>query len=139
MFYSISAAQNREVVTLNVGDLVTIDHAVAAEGSQSSILDGYSLTIFRVIGEADSPTDTTPSPRSHLSALWTVSRSASSAEPMASPLLSHSPRHKSHRSASYLALLCHVWINFSFCSRRSFLSASSRRRAAGLSGCACVA
>ena len=62
VFYSISAAQNREVVTLNVGDLVTIDHAVAAEGSQSSILDGYSLTIFRVIGEADSPTDTTPQP-----------------------------------------------------------------------------
>lgn len=62
VFYSISAAQNREVVTLNVGDLVTIDHAVAAEGSQSSILDGYSLTIFRVIGEADSPTDTIPQP-----------------------------------------------------------------------------
>lgn len=62
MFYSISAAQNREVVTLNVGDLVTIDHAVAAEGSQSSILDGYSLAILDVIGEADSPTDTTPQP-----------------------------------------------------------------------------
>ena len=62
VFYSISAAQNREVVTLNVGDLVTIDHAVAAEGSQSSILDGYSLTILGVIGKADSPTDTTPQP-----------------------------------------------------------------------------
>ena len=62
VFYSISAAQNREVVTLNVGDLVTIDHAVAAEGSQSSIRDGYSLAIFAVIGEADSPTDTTPQP-----------------------------------------------------------------------------
>ena len=62
VFYSISAAQNREVVTLNVGDLVTIDHAVAAEGSQSSILDGYSLAILDVIGEADSPTDTTPQP-----------------------------------------------------------------------------
>ncbi|MFB2010305.1 CvpA family protein [Flintibacter sp. P01028] len=62
VFYSISAAQNREVVTLNVGDLVTIDHVVAAEGSQSSILDGYSLAILDVIGEADSPTDTTPQP-----------------------------------------------------------------------------
>ena len=45
VFYSISAAQDREVVTLNVGDRVTIDHAVAAEGSESSILDGYSLIV----------------------------------------------------------------------------------------------
>ncbi len=42
VFYSLSAAQNRDVVTLNVGDFVTIQHA---EGSDSSILDGYSLTI----------------------------------------------------------------------------------------------
>ena len=47
VFYSISAAQNREVVTLNVGDTVTIDHAVPAEGSESSILDGYTLTVER--------------------------------------------------------------------------------------------
>ncbi len=46
IFYSISAAQNREVVTLNVGDTVAIEHAVAAEGSESSILDGYSLTVL---------------------------------------------------------------------------------------------
>ena len=45
LFYSISAAQNREVVTLNVGDRVTIDHAEAQEGNASSILDGYTLTI----------------------------------------------------------------------------------------------
>ena len=45
VFYSISAAQNREVVTLNIGDTVTIEHAVAAEGSESSILDGYSMTV----------------------------------------------------------------------------------------------
>ena len=45
VFYSISASQDREVVTLNVGDRVTIDHAVAAEGSESSILDGYSLIV----------------------------------------------------------------------------------------------
>ena len=50
-YYSISAAQNREVVTLNVGDQVTIDHAVPATPDESavakpsSILDGYSLTI----------------------------------------------------------------------------------------------
>ena len=57
VFYSISAAQNREVVTLNVGDQVTIDHAMAAEGSQSSILDGYTLIIT---GRAV-PADTQPS------------------------------------------------------------------------------
>ena len=51
VFYSISIAQNREVVTLNVGDQVTIDHAVPATQDESavaqfsSILDGYSLTI----------------------------------------------------------------------------------------------
>ena len=44
-FYSLSAAQNREVVTLNVGDTVTIGHAVVPEGSEPSILDGYTLTI----------------------------------------------------------------------------------------------
>ena len=45
MFYSVSASQNREVVTLNVGDLVTIHHAIPMEGSASTILDGYTLTI----------------------------------------------------------------------------------------------
>ena len=45
IFYSISAAQNREVVTLNPGDRITVEHAVAAEGSTASILDGYSLTV----------------------------------------------------------------------------------------------
>ena len=45
IFYSISAAQNREVVTLNVGDRVTIDHAAPQEENSSSILDGYTLTI----------------------------------------------------------------------------------------------
>lgn len=47
VFYSISAAQNREVVTLNEGDTVTIDHAVAAEGGGTSILDGYALSVER--------------------------------------------------------------------------------------------
>ena len=44
LFYSISAAEFRDVITLNVGDKVTIGHAVPGE-EVSSILDGYSLTI----------------------------------------------------------------------------------------------
>ena len=44
LFYSISAAEFRDVITLNVGDKVTIGHAVPVE-EVSSILDGYSLTI----------------------------------------------------------------------------------------------
>lgn len=47
VFYSISAAQNRDVVTLNAGDQVTIDHALPAEGIDNSILDGYTLQIDR--------------------------------------------------------------------------------------------
>ena len=54
VFYSISAAQDREVVTLNVGDTVIIDHAVPAEGSDISILDGYALTVERRAQAADS-------------------------------------------------------------------------------------
>ena len=47
VFYSISAAQNREAVTLNVGDTVTIEHAVLSEGELTTFLEGYSLTITR--------------------------------------------------------------------------------------------
>ena len=43
VFYSVSAAQNREVVTLNLGDSVLIDYAVSDGGS--SILDAYTLVI----------------------------------------------------------------------------------------------
>ena len=43
VFYSVSAAQNREVITLNVGDSVLIDYAVSDDGS--SILDAYTLII----------------------------------------------------------------------------------------------
>ena len=45
VFFSISAVQNREVVTVNVGDTVTIDHEVPAEDTTGSILDGYTLTV----------------------------------------------------------------------------------------------
>ena len=44
VFYSLSAAQNPEAVILNVGDQVTIDHAVSQE--EQSILDGYTLTLL---------------------------------------------------------------------------------------------
>ena len=52
-FYAVNAAEHREVVILNVGDMVTIDHAIPEEGSESSILDSYSITIYSVIGSAD--------------------------------------------------------------------------------------
>ncbi len=49
VFYSLSAAQNREVVTLNVGDTVTIEYAQPVSILDSvplpSIYDGYTLTI----------------------------------------------------------------------------------------------
>ena len=43
VYYSVSAAQNREVITLNVGDSVLIDYAASDGGS--SILDAYTLVI----------------------------------------------------------------------------------------------
>ena len=59
VFYSINAADNREVITLNVGDMVTIEHEVPAEGTISSILDGYSLTVdHRLIEDTDASADT---------------------------------------------------------------------------------
>ena len=45
VFYSISAAQNRDVVTLNVGDTITLNHAIPSDENPSSILDAYTLTI----------------------------------------------------------------------------------------------
>ena len=47
-FYAINAADNRDVITLDAGDLVTIDHAIPTEGSESSILDGCGLAIHEV-------------------------------------------------------------------------------------------
>ena len=43
VFYSVSAALNREVITLNVGDSVQIDYAASDDGA--SILDAYTLDI----------------------------------------------------------------------------------------------
>ena len=49
VFYSLSAAQNRDVVTLNVGDRVTIEYAqpvtILDHEALPSIYDGYTLQI----------------------------------------------------------------------------------------------
>ena len=45
VFYAISAAQDQNVIVLNVGDRVTISHAVAEEGADPAILEAYGLTI----------------------------------------------------------------------------------------------
>lgn len=44
VFYALSAAQDREAVTLNVGDRITLDHALPGE-EETDILDAYALTI----------------------------------------------------------------------------------------------
>ena len=44
MFYALSAAQDRQAVTLNVGDRITLDHALPGE-EETDILDAYALTI----------------------------------------------------------------------------------------------
>lgn len=62
VFYSLSAALNREVVTLNVGDTVAIDHAIPAEGVEYSILDGYSLKVDRRASIGTGTASTAPSP-----------------------------------------------------------------------------
>ena len=64
VYYSISAAQNREVVTLNVGDAVTIEHAVPIEGETASILDGYTLTVNTRFSEQNY--STSPAERDNL-------------------------------------------------------------------------
>ena len=45
VYYAVSAAENPVAVLLDLGDRVTIDHAVQTEGEPSSILTGYTLTI----------------------------------------------------------------------------------------------
>lgn len=44
VFYALSAAQDRQAVTLNVGDRITMDHALPGE-EETDILDAYALTI----------------------------------------------------------------------------------------------
>ena len=44
VFYALSAAQDRQAVTLNVGDQITLDHALPGE-EETDILDAYALTI----------------------------------------------------------------------------------------------
>lgn len=45
VFYAISAAQYPEVVTLNLGERVTISHQAPAEGEEYRLLDGYSIAM----------------------------------------------------------------------------------------------
>ena len=45
VFYSVSASKYPEVVTLNIGERVTIEHEVATEGEGTRLLDGYSISI----------------------------------------------------------------------------------------------
>ncbi len=45
VFYSISAAEYPEVVTLNAGERVTIEHQMPVAGEEYRLLDGYSITI----------------------------------------------------------------------------------------------
>lgn len=45
VFYAISASQYPEVVTLNLGERVTIEHEMPAEGEPARLLDGYSIVI----------------------------------------------------------------------------------------------
>ena len=44
VFYALSAAQDRQAVTLNVGDRITLDHVLPGE-EETDILDAYALTI----------------------------------------------------------------------------------------------
>ncbi len=45
VFYAISASQYPEVVTLDPGERVAIEHQIPAEGEGDRLLDGYSITI----------------------------------------------------------------------------------------------
>ena len=58
VFYALSAAQDRQAVTLNVGDRITLDHALPGE-EETDILDAYALIIDgRASSQSVSP-DTT--------------------------------------------------------------------------------
>ena len=61
VFYSVSASQNEVAVILNVGDSVTIEHEVPQEGSESLILDGYTIT-SHTRGSSAGPAEPSASP-----------------------------------------------------------------------------
>ncbi len=61
VFYSVSAATNPIVVTLNVGDTVTVEHAVSNTEIPSAILEGYTVTVE---GKAAPAPIVTPQPSS---------------------------------------------------------------------------
>ena len=44
VFYAVSAAQDQNVIVLNVGDRVTVQHAVPEEGTTPAILEAYAVT-----------------------------------------------------------------------------------------------
>ncbi len=44
VFYAVSAAQDQNVIVLNVGDAVTVQHAVPEEGESPAILEAYAVT-----------------------------------------------------------------------------------------------
>ena len=46
VFYAISAAQYPEVVTLDPGVRVRIEHQVPGDGEELRLLDGYAIEIF---------------------------------------------------------------------------------------------
>ncbi len=54
-FYSISAAMDENVIVLNPGDYVTIQHEVPAEGETPAILEAYAITIGRTGGGSSRP------------------------------------------------------------------------------------
>ena len=58
VYYSLSAAENPVAVLLNVGDAVTIQHNAPAEGENSSILGGTTVTL----DEAAAPTPESSAP-----------------------------------------------------------------------------
>ena len=45
MFYALSAAQDQNVIVLNVGDEVTVSHALPEEGEDPAILEAYAVSV----------------------------------------------------------------------------------------------
>lgn len=54
VFYCLSASQDRNVVALNVGDAITIEHAITLDGESPTILDAYSFKSGTVSSEEQS-------------------------------------------------------------------------------------